>query len=202
MSHGMEHHLEEAEHAKHHAADPFDKRVAMTMAIVAACLACVSMLSHRSHNTTIQSQIHANDNLTEASNQWGYFQAKKNRQYMFDVSGKILTIQSKEFKDETAKTDAAELVKDLKKTIAEYKEEVKEIEKEARELTAKAKEFDKEAAHAHHMSDRFDLGELGVELALVFCSLAVLTKRKDFWYGGIGVGTVGFVVAMSAYLIH
>jgi hypothetical protein len=202
MSHGTEHHLEEAEHAQHHAADPFNQRVAMTMAMIAACLACVAMLSHRSHNETIQSQIHANDSLTEASNKWGYFQAKKNRQYMFDVDAKMLAILSTEVKDTTAKADATDLIKDLRKEVAKYEHEVKEIEKEARELTDKAKEFDKEAVHAHHMSNRFDLGELGVELALVFCSLAVLTKRKPFWYSGMLVGVVGFGVAMSAYLLH
>jgi hypothetical protein len=38
MSHGTEHHLEEAEHAHHHAMDPFNARVAMTMAMIAAAL--------------------------------------------------------------------------------------------------------------------------------------------------------------------
>ena len=47
MSHGMEEHLEHAEHAQHAAHNPFDRRVAMSMAIVAAVLACVAMLSHR-----------------------------------------------------------------------------------------------------------------------------------------------------------
>ncbi len=202
MSHGTEHHLEEAEHAQHHAADPLNQRVAMTMAIIAACLACVTMLSHRSHNATIQNQIHSNDRLTEASDKWGYFQAKKNRQYMFDVNAKTLAILSTELKDTKAKADAADLVTDLKGTVADYKKEATKIEEEARGLSEKAKEFEKEAAHAHHMSDRFDLGELGVEFALVLCSLTVLTKRKEFWYIGIGVGAVGFLVAMSAYLLH
>src|SRR4051812_34094187 len=71
MAHGTEHHLEEAHHAEHARHDPFDRRVAMTMAIVAAALACVTMLSHRAHNETLK-------NTTEAANQWAYFQAKKN----------------------------------------------------------------------------------------------------------------------------
>jgi hypothetical protein len=201
MSHGTEHHLEEAEHAQHHAADPFNTRVAMTMAMIAAALACVAMLSHRTHNETIQSQIHANDNLTEASNQWGYFQAKKNRQYMFDVNAKVLAILAKDMKDSSAKEEAAGLIEDLKKDVARYEKDVEKIEDDAKKLTDKAKDFDKEAVHAHHMSNRFDLGELGVELALVFCSLAVLTKRKPFWYSGVVVGVIGFAVAMSAYVI-
>ena len=43
-------------HLWFHAADPFDKRVAMSMAIVAAALAFVAMLSHRAHNKVLQYQ--------------------------------------------------------------------------------------------------------------------------------------------------
>ena len=44
--------MEHAEHAVHAAHDPFDRRVSMTIAIVAAALACITMLSHRAHNAT------------------------------------------------------------------------------------------------------------------------------------------------------
>ena len=49
MSHGTEHHLEHAEHAQHQAHDPFDRRVAVSMAIMAAVLAGVTLASHRGH---------------------------------------------------------------------------------------------------------------------------------------------------------
>src|SRR5207237_3555229 len=83
MTHGTEHHLEHAEHVQHHAHDPFDRRVAMTMAIVAAVLACGGMLSHRTHNETLKLHIMANDDITEASTRWGYYQAKHNRGYQY-----------------------------------------------------------------------------------------------------------------------
>ena len=202
MSHGTEHHLEEAEHAQHHAADPFNQRVAMTMAIIAAALAFITMLSHKAHNETLQHQIHANDNLTEASNRWGYFQAKKNRQYMYDANAKLLAILGTELKEEKAKKDAAELIKEWTGNVTDYKADVKKIEIEAKDLTDSAKKFDEDAVHAHHLSARLDLGELGVEMALVLCSLAVLTKRTPFWMAGIVIGLIGFVVAMSGYILH
>jgi Domain of unknown function (DUF4337) len=203
MSHGTEHHLEEAEHAQHHAADPFNQRVAMSMAMIAASLAFITMLSHKAHNETLQHQIHSNDNLTEASNQWGYFQAKKNRQYMFEANAKLLTVLSKDMKEESRK-EAEKLAGEWKETVKEYgsgKNNIGTIEEKARELTKKAEELNHEAVHAHHMGVRFDLGELGIEMALVFCSLAVLTKRKEFWFSGITVGLLGFGVALSAYWI-
>ena len=42
--------------------------------------------------------------------------------------------------------------------------------------------------------------ETSIELALVLCSIAVLTRRSPFWFAGIGVGAVGFVVAMCAFV--
>jgi hypothetical protein len=81
-------HLEHAEHAGHgdHGPDPFTLKVAMTMTIIAALLAAVSMLSHRKHNEALQKQGDVNRLLTdsaaykvESSNQFAYYQAKRAR---------------------------------------------------------------------------------------------------------------------------
>ena len=47
--------------------DPFDRQVAMTMAIIAAVLAGVTMLSHRAHDDSLSLLAEAN-RLTTASN--------------------------------------------------------------------------------------------------------------------------------------
>src|SRR5262249_12929963 len=191
MSHGMEEHLGHAEHAQHaeHAVhDPFFRRVAMTMAIVAAVLACVTMLSHREHTETLRLQNEATINHTRASDQWAYYQAKKNREYFYDVSGDILEPVSN--KTENSKTLLAK-AEDWKAKAKKYEEDAAKIQADAKELGDRAAELQKESQHAHHRADRFDLGELGVELALVLCSLAVLTKRPQFWFAGIGFGILG-----------
>src|SRR5690348_6997468 len=65
---------------------PFDRRVAMTMAIIAALLALVTMLSHRAHTETLSSQEQANSVRTQAniyhtraSDEWAFYQAKNIR---------------------------------------------------------------------------------------------------------------------------
>ena len=60
--------LEKIEHIGHgdgHS-DPMMMRVAMTMAIIAATLAAVSVTGHRKHNAVLQLQGDANRMLTEA----------------------------------------------------------------------------------------------------------------------------------------
>ena len=80
-------HLEHAEHDAHHALDPFNQRVAVSMAIVAAILAAISMVGHRTHNKVLQLQGDANRLRTEAataevekSNLFAWYQAKRQRQ--------------------------------------------------------------------------------------------------------------------------
>src|SRR3954464_11435396 len=90
MSHGPEHQIEHAEHAAHAVHDDFNKRVTMSIAIVAAVLACVTMLGHRSHNETLllqgkalaiqgealELQTQASIQSTKAANKWAYYQNK------------------------------------------------------------------------------------------------------------------------------
>lgn len=67
MTHGPEHHIEHAEHAAHAVHDNFNKQVTMSIAIVAAVLAAVTMLGHRAHNDTLRLQGEALDFQTKAS---------------------------------------------------------------------------------------------------------------------------------------
>src|SRR6266571_696697 len=92
MSHGPEHHMEHAEHAVHAAGDDFNRQVTMSIAIVAAILACVTMLGHRAHNETLRLQgealglqTKASIKSTEAANKWAYYQNKN----MFNLESEI-----------------------------------------------------------------------------------------------------------------
>jgi len=199
MSHGTEEHLEHAEHAQHPVHDPFYRQVAMTMAIVAAMLACVTMLSHREHTETLRLQNEATIHHTQASDQWAYYQAKKDREYNYDVSAEIL----KAIADKSDNSKALlSKVEEWTGKVQRYEKETADIEKTAKELTHQAEHRQTESEHAHHRADRYDLGELGIELALVLCSLAVLTKRPRFWHVGIGFGVLGAIVAASALLLR
>lgn len=216
MAHGTDHHLQEAEHVQHQAHNPFDRRVAMTMAILAALLAGVTLQSHRTHNQTLLFQNHAqqqmiksNDSITEESNKWGYYQAKKNRQYLYEACGDLLAVGGKDANKPEAAQQAEKLIDGWKSRASRYETDSKQIEGEARDLHEHAKEYEHEAEkfhqkaeEIHHKADRFDLGHLGLDLALVFCSVAVLTKQRGFWITGIIVGAAGALVALSAYLAH
>jgi hypothetical protein len=230
MSDGTEHHLEEAEHAQHARHNPFDKFVALTMAIVAAALACVTLLSHRSHAETLQDQIRASQSMgkanelmvesgkakTAGADQWAYYQAKKQRGYMFSADAELLAALTASPPDSEAGKKAAAQLEDWKSKAKKYDDETKEIEAKAREFDKQADDLSKESEKqveesrkyeedselAHRRSNCFDLGELGIELALVLCSIAVLTKMKSFWLVGMVVGVIGVGVASAGFYIE
>jgi hypothetical protein len=261
MTHGNPH--EEAEHASHHAADPFDKRVAMSMVVIAAVLAAVKVAGHRTHNDTLQYQIksgvaqsQANVEHTLESDQWNFFQAKKQRQYLYETQAAMMEASSapkegstvrevtatgvpggeryvKEMmKDKLSQDDARKILKSMDKVYVDllkrgypeatakqivdwrikaagYKLETAQIMKEARqhhqkgeEHTAKGEEHQEASTHSHHQANFFDFGELGVELALVLSSVAILTKRAGYWFAGLVVGAIGLFSVVMGFFQH
>ena len=201
--------LEQAEHRL----DPFDRRVAMTMAIIAAVLAFTTMMSHREHTESLSRQADANRlttqaniNHTEASDQWGYYQAKNSRSMQLDASLELLSMLAKAPGADAKSTGAAEawrneIAKDRGADMPALKSKAEALVRKGQELELESEGKMAESYAAHRRGERLDLAELCVELALVLCSIAVLTKLPSFWFGGIGAGVAGTIVAASAYLI-
>jgi hypothetical protein len=198
MSHGHAH--EEAEHAQHATHDPFDKRVALTMVIIAAALAAVKVMGHRTHNDTLGYQIQAGVHHTRESDQWNFFQAKKMRQHLYESQSELLQSvlpEERRTDPETSKKIAA-----WAKQAKRYKSDSEKIKKDAEAEKEIAEDYQKKSEHKHHQSVYFDLGELGIELALVLSSVAILSKRSGFWFAGIGIGVVGLVAVGMGFFVH
>jgi uncharacterized MnhB-related membrane protein len=191
--------------------DPYDRQVAMTMAIIAAVLASVTMLSHRAHDDSLSLLAEANRlttaaniHHTEASDQWGYYQAKNNRASELEASLALLSVLGKApgadaQSAETVKTWTGEIKKYRDTELPTLKVKAEALAKEGRELEFKSEGKTVESYEARRRGDRLDLAELAIELALVLCSIAVLTKQPSFWYAGIASGIVGAIIAFSAF---
>jgi uncharacterized protein DUF4337 len=188
---------EQVEHHQHAAHSPFDRRVAMTMTIVAAMLACMTMLGHRAHNETLRLGAEAGTLQTQASDKWSYYQAKNIREHEYKAYLQLVAVLAKDPMHEE-KTKSA--VADWSKQVAKYEAELPKLKEEAEELEKEAARLKAESHHHHARAMKLDFGELGVELALVLCSVAVLTKRSWFWYAGIIAGAIGLIVGLVVFL--
>jgi hypothetical protein len=162
------------EHAEH-ARDPFEKRVAATMAVLAAGLAIVSVLGHLATTEELLNQ-------QKASDQWSYYQAKSGRRYMSEIARDLF--------------GAADAVKSAlyAKNVEKYAKEDEEIQKEAQAL-------EKESALKGKQAVRLEFAEVFLEVGIVFASLAILSKFTYLWWTSIGSGLIGVIAALTTLMI-
>ena len=161
---------EELQEHTEHAHDPFDKRVAATMAIMAAALAIVSVTGHLATTEEIVSQERASD-------QWAYYQAKSIRRYESEIARDILAPQPAKMAE-------------YEKNAARYTKEGEEIQKEAQALEAESHLKGRQAV-------RLEFSEVFFEVAIVLASLAILTKLKPVWWVALATGLGGIIVAAT-----
>lgn len=163
---------------------PFEKRVAVCIAILAAVLAFVSM---RGDNAKTDAGLRT----TEASNQWSFFQAKAIREHTLNVQNNLIdAINSSSLNPEAAAKVKARGAED----IARYKAERGEIKIKAEGLTKEAEMFSA-------INDRCDLGALLMQIAIVVLSAAILSRMNAMFYIGVALGAAGAVTGLSSLLI-
>ncbi len=199
------------EHAHESHLSPFDRQVAMTMAIMAALLAVMTMLSHRAIGESLALQVEASSLRTEAnifhtraSDEWAYYQAKNIRSTEYQGFLAMLDALAKD--PMAGEGRSRELQEDWGAEVRKYEGvELPKLKASAESLVNQALRYEGEAGEAlkrsvavHVRGERLELAELGVELGLVLCSLAVLTKGNNFWYAGIAAGALGVLISLSA----
>jgi len=170
---------EHAEHAQH---NPALVPVTITMAILAVLVATVSLLGHRTHTEEIVSQ-------NKVTDEWAYYQAKNIRRHTDELFADLTTVIA------TGDKEAAAKLREKYTAEAErYRDQQKDLDKEARAL-------EQETERARRKADRFDLGEVFLEVGLVITSITLLSGRRLFWYFGMCSAVVGIAVAVSALVV-
>jgi hypothetical protein len=160
------------------AKEPFDRKVALTMAVIAAMMALVS----------VSGQVLTTEELLlqqKASDQWAFSQAKDIRRYDSEVARVVLNA-----------------VSGAPAAITIYAANSERYEKEKNEIQNEAKKLEKERDVSSAQALRAHLGEVFLEIAIVLASLAILTKRQPMWFASILSGLLGAGIAATALLLH
>lgn len=171
------------EHAEHGAHNPEMAPVSLTMAILAVLVAIVTLLGHRMHTEEVVMQTRAND-------QWAYYQGKDTRLH---TDQKLIGMAA--FLPSSDATKSASWLESTKSEAEKY-------DKQKDEINAEARKLENEATIARRRADRFDLGEVFLEIALVITSITLLTGRKAFWWLGMLSGLIGVVAAASHVFVQ
>ena len=156
--------------------------VAVTLSILAVLVAIATLLGHRASTEEIILQ-------TKATDQWALFQAKNIRLHEMQGFADLLSTLS----PDKEKTEALR---------EKYLKEIDRYEQDKDEASEQAKELEKERESSNRRADRYEAGEVILEIALIICSLTLLTKKRIFWLSGIALGLIGLGTTLSGFLIH
>lgn len=157
--------------------------VAFTMSLLAVLVAVTTVLGHRTHTEAVLAQ-------NQATDQWNEYQAKKIRESDTGQMMDLLSVVTLTDKD------------GAKKLAGHYKDHIDKWEKELPGDKEKAEALEAKVEQAELKANRFDLGEALLEIALVVCSITLLTKQRLYWFIGMAFGIGGILSAASVLLLQ
>jgi hypothetical protein len=166
-----------------HGDNPLVLPVSVTISILAVLGAVATLMGHRAATEELLLQAKATD-------QWAYYQAKNIRWHEMQSNADLLSSLAPADKEKT-------------ETMREkYVKAAEKYEADKDEISGEAKKLETERDLYGHREDRFDTGEVLLEIGLVICSMTLLTKRKLFWFTGIAIGALGVLAALRGFLLH
>jgi hypothetical protein len=157
--------------------------VSITMAILAVLVAVVSLLGHRAHTGELLAQNRASDT-------WAEYQAQNIRFHAYEQFLDLLSILDAK---ESGSVGTLRI---------RYLAEIEHYRTRRAESSGIARQFENEVGLASRRGNRFDLGEVCLEAALVIVSMTLLTRNRSYWIFGSALAVAGLVVAATAFLIH
>lgn len=163
---------ENIHHAAHHASDD-EKRFMNTAAILAALLAAAAAIA------ALFAGHLANEALLEqiqASDKWAYYQAK-------GIKASIAELKATAHDSEEAK-----------KKVEKYRDDQQEIQKEASKL-----EHESRGHLMRHES--LAASVTFFQIAIAITAIAVLTRKRSFFAGSIGLGILGLIWMAKGFLV-
>ncbi len=170
------------------AKDRSQKAVGLTIAVLAVLLAVVSSLGNSEDNEKIVNEV-------KASNHYAWYQAKRIREAMNDIAVEQLRAGLLAGNATSAQQSKVEAM------AQRYQAKNLEYKAENAEIQQKAHGFMNQAALSARKGDRFDLAEVFLQVAVVLCSVTLLTNQRGFFRSGLLVAAVGVAVGITAFTI-
>ena len=158
-----------------------ERVIGLIIAAIAVVLAVVSALAHTTHNDEILAHV-------DAADQYAFYQAKKDRHAQLELSTDNLVLNRDRLTPE-GQTHAFQL-------LANYAAEMKKLESDSAEIHARGDDLLKESSHLARKAGVLDLGEIALQIAVVLCSISILTEQKLFVRMGVAIALVGVLVAV------
>jgi hypothetical protein len=161
--------------------DPLGQKVGVLAAVLAVCLAIVSIQSHRAHTTAVVERSEAND-------QWSLYQSNRIKFHSLELGVDLMNVLGRDRPD-------------TEQTIARYESQQTKYEKESKEVKDEATKKEQETLHTENKALRYDLGEGMLEIGVVMASLYFISRKKLFPVISLIFGILGIAVGISGVLL-
>ena len=162
-----------------------ERTVGLIIATIAVVLAIVTHLGNEIHQDEILAHV-------DASDQYNFYQAKKERHAQLDIQLNDLQLRADTFSP--AAMAAATKLRDT------YTSESAKLDGDGKEIKAKGDELMEESKRLARKSSILDIGEIALQISVVLCSLTILTEQSLFARMGMGLALAGVAVAAWAIL--
>lgn len=164
--------------AEKEVAEAGNRIVGLTMAIIAALLAATTLMGHRLHTEEVVVQ-------TQSADGWAYFQAKNTRAQMYAADARLADLSGEK---------AAGLVEAWNKKAEDERHDAEQIRHDTEQLDKRTEETARRATF-------FDIAEICLEVAIVLCSVTLLTRTKGFWLSAFVPTLAGVALAVYGLLV-
>jgi hypothetical protein len=158
--------------------DMGERAIGLSMAIFAVLLATSTMLGHRAHTEEVVLQ-------TQAADQWAYYQAKDIRSHAYDADSGLAKLFG---------PTGTTLATDFAAQSVKQRSDADKIEKVAQDM-------EKEVAMTSGRARFYDGSELLLEVAIVLCSITLLTRSPLYWKVSFLFAIGGVVAALWGYFM-
>jgi hypothetical protein len=177
---------EHAEHAQHaaHEHDPFISRVSITVAVLAVLAASVGSLESIEAGgaiTAASEAVLAQDNATDT---WNEYQADSLKRHLYGLAADAGGPNAERYKATSAEQGGKQ---------RPLKEEATKLQSERDKLLALSRAHE----HRHHW---LTAAATLLEVAIAICTVAIITRKRPFWFGSLALGAAGLALFGLAYL--
>jgi len=148
--------------------------VALTTAVMAVLAAITTLYMGKYSSRAILLQ-------GQETNQWGYYQAKSIKSYLYEIQTEFMEMERLEGEAKAIKVNSRQ----FEKALTRYKDAVKRYDKEKAEIKAKGDELAKQKVVAQERGGNYGYALIFLQIGLMLSSIAALTKRKVLWYFGM-----------------
>jgi hypothetical protein len=158
-----------------------ERVIGLIIAAIAVMLAIVSSRGHETHQDEILAHV-------DAADQYAFYQAKKERHAQLELSTDSLMLGRDRLSlDSQPQAD---------QLLTEYAAEMKKLDSDSTQIRTQGDALMNESKRLAAKAGILDTGEIALQIAVVLCSISILTEQSLFVRMGVSIAVVGIIVAL------